>query len=1113
MLSKFSVKKPYTVIVAIVLVVILGFVSYSKMTMDLLPSINMPYAVISTTYSGASPETVEKVVTATLEQSMASVDNVEEVSSVSSEGVSMVILKFHENADMDSAMIEMRENLDLVEPYFPEEVGSSVIMKINPDMMPVMVSSVGISGKSDGEAASYIEEKIVPELKSVEGVASVSASGLIENYIDLTISAEKVKDLNSRLQEFYTEQAEKEIRDSVLKEAKKQAEEAASQQKEQLLSMGYSEENAQAAAEEIQSAAMEEAEKQADSLVEEQMKSVEIPETEITKDMLIGILSGQNFSMPAGSVSSEDGSSWLVRVGDELETPEELGSLVIMSIPDFGDVIMEDVADIGLSDNTSSMYTQVNGEYAVMLSLQKQPDYSTADVTNAVLARMEELEKENEGLSFHALMNQGDYVNVMIQTVLSNLIMGAGLAVIILILFLRKIRPTLIVAASILLSVVTAFVLMFLFGISLNMISMSGLALGVGMLVDNSIVVMENICRMLSEGKSAKEAAVEGAREVGGAITASTLTTIVVFLPIIFTEGLTRQIFTDMALTITFSLLASLVVALTLVPSASSRMLAKNFRMRRTFIDKLADGYAKLLDRSLNHRWIAIGLSIVMLAGSVILALRSGTELFPSMDSGSVSVSVSMPDTYSWDETCSALDDLYTTLSGVTDVETVGIINNGSSTGGDMSLLSMGSGGTNIYLLLKEERTATVDEIASEIREKTKDLPYEVSVSSANMDMSMLSGGDVAIDVYGSDLDDLRRSAQMVADAIGETEGIAEVDNGLSETTGELRIEVDKTKAISKGLTVAQVYAAVAEELSGAPTSGEITSGSTEYTITVRDDRDLQITAENLENLEIENTSEEKVRLGDIASVVKTEGFSSISRQGQERYVSVSASVDAGYISGTVNEQVEEKLRQLELPEGCRYEISGESESMRSTFNDMALMLVLAIVFIYLVMVAQFQSFLSPFIIMFTIPLAFTGGFLGLAAAGMPISAVAILGFIILVGIVVNNGIVFVDYANQQMEAGYTKRQALLRAGRNRIRPILMTALTTIFALVAMAVDTSMGAELMQPMAVATMGGLVYSTLLTLFLIPAMYSLMKREKKPVIRDEVSEIEGKAETDL
>ncbi len=1113
MLSKFSVKKPYTVIVAIVLVVILGFVSYSKMTMDLLPSINMPYAVISTTYSGASPETVEKVVTATLEQSMASVDNVEEVSSVSSEGVSMVILKFHENADMDSAMIEMRENLDLVEPYFPEEVGSSVIMKINPDMMPVMVSSVGISGKSDGEAASYIEEKIVQELKSVEGVASVSASGLIENYIDLTISAEKVKDLNSRLQEFYTEQAEKEIRDSVLKEAEKQAEEAASQQKEQLLSMGYSEENAQAAAEEIQSAAMEEAEKQADSLVQEQMKSVEIPETEITKDMLIGILSGQNFSMPAGSVSSEDGSSWLVRVGDELETPEELGSLVIMSIPDFGDVTMEDVADIGLSDNTSSMYTRVNGEYAVMLSLQKQPDYSTADVTNAVLARMEELEKENEGLSFHALMNQGDYVNVMIQTVLSNLIMGAGLAVIILILFLRKIRPTLIVAASILLSVVTAFVLMFLFGISLNIISMSGLALGVGMLVDNSIVVMENICRMLSEGKSAKEAAVEGAREVGGAITASTLTTIVVFLPIIFTEGLTRQIFTDMALTITFSLLASLVVALTLVPSASSRMLAKNFRMRRTFIDKMADGYAKLLDCSLNHRWIAIGLSIVMLAGSVILALRSGTELFPSMDSGSVSVSVSMPDTYSWDETCSALDDLYTTLSGVTDVETVGIINNGSSTGGDMSLLSMGSGGTNIYLLLKEERTATVDEIASEIREKTKDLPYEVSVSSANMDMSMLSGGDVAIDVYGSDLDDLRRSAQMVADAIGETEGIAEVDNGLGETTGELRIEVDKTKAISNGLTVAQVYAVVAEELSGAPTSGEITSGSTEYTITVRDDRDLQITAENLENLEIENTSEEKVRLGDIASVVKTEGFSSISRQGQERYVSVSASVDAGYISGTVNEQVEEKLRQLELPQGCRYEISGESKSMRSTFNDMALMLVLAIVFIYLVMVAQFQSFLSPFIIMFTIPLAFTGGFLGLAAAGMPISAVAILGFIILVGIVVNNGIVFVDYANQQMEAGYTKRQALLRAGRNRIRPILMTALTTIFALVAMAVDTSMGAELMQPMAVATMGGLVYSTLLTLFLIPAMYSLMKREKKPVIRDEVSEIEGKAETDL
>ncbi len=565
MLSKFSVKKPYTVIVAIVLVVILGFVSYSKMTMDLLPSINMPYAVITTTYSGASPETVERTVTATLEQSMASVDNVEEVNSVSSEGISMVILKFHEDADMDSAMIEMRENLDLVEPYFPDEVGAPVIMKINPDMMPVMVSSVGLSGKEDSEAASYIEEKIIPELKSVEGVASVSASGLIENYIDLTISEDKVADLNSRLKEFYTKQAKEEIRSSVLEEAEKQADEAAAAQKEQLLSLGYTEENAQAAADQVKSAAMEQAEKQADAVVEEQMKSVEIPETDITKDMLSGILSGQNFSMPAGSVSSEDGSSWLVRVGDELQSPEELEELVIMSIPDFGDVTMSDVADIALSDNTSAMYSRVNGEYAVMLSLQKQPDYSTADVTNAVLARMDTLEEKNEGLSFHALMNQGDYVNIMIQTVLSNLVVGAGLAVIILIIFLRRIRPTLIVAASILLSVVTAFVLMFLCGISLNMISMSGLALGVGMLVDNSIVVMENICRMLSEGKSAKEAAIEGAKEVGGAITASTITTIVVFLPIIFTEGLTRQLFTDMALTITFSLLASLVVALTLV--------------------------------------------------------------------------------------------------------------------------------------------------------------------------------------------------------------------------------------------------------------------------------------------------------------------------------------------------------------------------------------------------------------------------------------------------------------------------------------------------------------------------------------------------------------------
>ena len=1112
MLSKSSVKKPYTIVVGLVLVILLGIVSYTRMSIDLIPSINMPYAVITTPYVGASPETVEAVVTETLEQNMASVNNVEEVSSVSSEGISTIILKFQENANMDSAVLEIRETLDRVSGFFPDEVGSSVILKVNPDMMPVMVASVGMDGMDESQSASYIEERILPELKSVEGVASVSATGLLENYIHVTLTDEKIQKANETLQTFYKEKAEKEIRQALEEQAQQQAQAAGETQRQNALNMGVSAQQAEAAAEAAQNAVLEQFTQQEEALVAEQMEQVEIPETEITREMISGILSGENFSMPAGAVSSEDGGSWLVRVGDKIGTIEELENLTLMSVPDFGEIQMKDVAEIQCSDNTESLYSRVNGEYAIMLSLQKQPDYSTADVTNAVLDRMEELEQKTEGLQFYTLMNQGDYVNLMIQTVTGNLLWGAGLAVLILILFLRKIRPTTIVAASILLSVVTAFVLMFLCGISLNMISMSGLALGVGMLVDNSIVVMENIYRMWAEGKSAREAAIKGAGEVAGAITSSTLTTIVVFVPIIFTEGLTRQLFTDMALTITFSLLASLVVALTLVPAASSRMLRKNFSPRKTIWDTMAEKYAGLLDRSLNHRWVTIGLSVLLLAGSVVLALRSGTELFPAMDSGSVSVSVAMPQEYTWEESCDALDSLYQTLSGVTDVEAVGIMNeNGASAAGGMSFLSMGTGssGTTVYLLLQEERTAPMEEILEEIREKTETLPFEVSVSSANMDLSALTGGKIAVNVYGKDLDALREAASQVGQAIAQVEGTTEVDDGLGETQEEYRITVNKPEAIAKGLTVAQIYSAVSDVLAEDAAVTELTVGSIDYTVIVHDSWETPVTAATLGEILLETPSGETVKLSDIASIGVGEGFSSINRKGQERYVSVSADLQAGYISGTVNEEVEKALQQLELPEGCRFEMSGESESIRSTFQDLFLMLGLAVIFIYLVMVAQFQSFLSPFIVMFTIPLAFTGGFFAIAAAGLPVSAVCLLGFVILVGIVVNNGIVFVDYANQQMEAGLSKREALLTAGRNRIRPILMTALTTIFALLTTAVDTSMGAELMQPMAITTMGGLLYSTLLTLFLIPAMYSLMKREGKPGIQDEVGELEEKA----
>ena len=407
----------------------------------------------------------------------------------------------------------------------------------------------------------------------------------------------------------------------------------------------------------------------------------------------------------------------------------------------------------------------------------------------------------------------------------------------------------------------------------------------------------------------------------------------------------------------------------------------------------------------------------------------------------------------------------------------------------------MSGGGTSVYALLDEEAEASASKIIEEIRTKTEGFDFEVTASNSNMDISMLSGGAVVVNIYGSDLDSLRQTAKEVSDIVGSVEGTTEVDDGLGKTGNELRVTVDKTKAISKGLTVAQVFMAVNEAITPESSVTTITDGEIDYSVIVKDSRGGTVGAEDIEDIEVTGSTGETVRLGDIAEVINAESFASITRINQERTVSVTASLKDGYLSGDVNSDIEEQLESYTAPAGCRVKLAGENEMINQTFGDLILMILLAIVFIYLIMVAQFQSLLSPFIIMFTIPLAFTGGFLALFLTGTPISVVSLIGFVVLVGIVVNNGIVFVDYANQQRKAGLSKTEALVLTGRNRIRPILMTALTTILALATMALDTASGSEMMRPMAITTIGGLVYATFLTLFLIPALYSLMTRDKR------------------
>lgn len=1339
-MSKFSVKKPYTVLVAVIMVIVLGIVSFTKMSSDLLPNINLPYVIVMTTYVGASPETVETVVTKPVESAMATISNIENISSVSGENYSMVIMEFAQSANMDSVSLEIRESLDQIKSYWDDSVGSPIIMKLNPDMLPVMIAAVGMEGMSDAEISEYTQQNIIPRLESIEGVASASATGLIEESVHVVIRQEKIdaineqifgsidKDLEEAKQEIddgYAEIAdgEKEIADNLkeiaeneqdLADAKqkiedgkkeladkknelnsgkeeldKQREELTKQMSEgmaalidgkakleaniaslntqmmaQVVSLGgqdkYEEylqeyqtkqdsykaylgmmqyaaqstfsdadkavigqmlpgvdltvksddeirvalssaavdlknsatlsddvliniqtiltvntlesevaklktqadalddKMAELTAGQITAASkfgsseatltfgeaqIESAQSQLDSSEEqltsgreqidsayEQIDSAKeqladakeqlqdaAKQLEDSRDMaysnadMNGILTvetvknllmAQNFSMPAGYVT-EEGTQYLIRVGDKPDDVEQLKAMPLlnMNMDDVDIITLGDVADVFMTDNSAEIYTNVNGTPGIMLQMQKQTGYSTGDVSDAILDEFDQMLGENEDLILITLMDQGVYIDLVMDSILSNIVVGGILAILILILFLKDMRPTLVIAVSIPVSLITAIVCMYFSGVTLNIISLSGLALGVGMLVDNSIVVIENIYRMRNEGASMVEAAIEGTKEVAGAIAASTLTTVCVFLPIVFTDGITRQLFVDMGLTIGYSLLASLAVALTVVPAMASKVLKTVKESNETgFFERLSRLYEKTIAFALRWKWAVLGGVVLLFVLSAALSASRGIAFMPSMDSTQITISMETATDYKLEETAVISDELIERIRAIEDVEDVGAMAGGS----DYSLLLGGdsSSGNSVtmYVTLREDKKHTAKEVGKMIEEAASDLEgIKLSVNSEAMDMSALGGSGISIQVRGRDLDTLQRIATEVADILDNVEGVGEVSDGMEETTGELRVLVDRDKAIEYGLTVAQVFSQINAKITEDTGSTQLVTDTKEYDIIVIHQANADMGRDDIKDLLIDYTNKDSkkctVLLSDIATFEEHQGMDSISRDSQTRYIGVSATIAEGYNVGLVSEDVDKALEKYELPDGYSLVFAGENEMIMDAMEQLLLMLLLAVIFMFLIMVAQFQSLLSPFIIMFTIPLAFTGGFMGLYISGSEISVIAMIGFVMLSGIIVNNGIVLVDYINQLRENGMEKKEAIMTAGRTRLRPVLMTALTTILAMSTMLFSNDMGADMSKPMAIVIVGGLTYGTLLTLYVVPCIYDIFNRNKK------------------
>ncbi len=1361
-MEKFSVKKPFTILVMVVAIIILGFVSLSGMTTDLLPKMSLPYLLVITTYPGASPEKVESSVSEPVESALGSISGVKNVYSMSYENYGIVELEFADGTDMDSAMVKVSSALDSVKSALPEECGSPNIMEISMDMMASVYLAASYEGKDIQETSRFVEDTLIPYLERQEGVTSISDIGIVENSISVDLNQDKIDVLNEKIlaktndafadavdqlndakkqlleseqkladstqelvdgqkdiddgrtklddaqkeldeqkekledakgsledqkkdtenklatasqaldqlnalqTDLLTLQAQEESLKATITQIEKSLEEqgkttndipnvvagldqmstfltssqmegmtgmdsttvntmlgssgmslqslgidettwdaltpegrkellqktAAGYQTQKALLSGYKDyvsslnslqvekagvQAAVSAAEaelkksgvsytDIEKAKIEAAAgfgaasaqissgqsalNSAQTTLDSNKESLDSAQDQITEgwdsiadakkqladgwdqyhtslenfeaqkaealrnanaDQLVNmqtlsqLIYAQNFAMPAGYLDDAEDNSWLLKIGSNYESVDDLSNIVLTNIEDIGDVRLCDVADITVIDNADDSYARLNGQSAVVLSVFKSSTSGTNEVSKNIAAAISELEEQYPGLSVLTLMDQGDYITMIINGVLQSMIVGAALAILILALFLKDVKPTIVVAVSIPLSVLTALILMYFTDISLNMMSLSGLALGIGMLVDNSIVVIENIYRLRSKGVGAARAAVQGTRQVAGAIIASTLTTVCVFLPMVFTAGTVRELMMPISLTIIFTLAASLLIAMTVVPAAGSTLLRNSKEKKHPFFDKVQDIYGKMLAFCLKVKVVPLVIAIGLLVYSIWAVMRMGIVMIPDMTSNQIEISVQMPEDTDKEECYKRADqvlDAMTTIDGIGDV--------GAMAGGDTTLVASSSGMSDstydqfTFLVLTENENAgkeEVNRICREIEERTADIDCELTISTGMSEMSTMMGSGLSVKVYGDDLDTLTKITQDICDLAATIPGYENISNGQEEPDQVIRLVLDKDAAMRKGLTVAQIFSELNGKLTESTDAATVTIDGEDMKIVVKDGRE-PLTRENLldYNFEIQttddngNTVTEDHPLSEFATLKLEDGVQSINRENQSRYMTVTATVAEGSNATLLSRELQPLIDAYELPDGYTIDTAGESDMVNQMVIQMSKVLLLGLALIYLVMVAQFQSLLSPFIVLFTVPLAFTGGLIGLLLMNEPLSVMGMMGFVVLLGTVVNNGIVFVDYANQLRMGGLERREALIATGKTRMRPILMTALTTILAMASLLFGDDLSSQMSKGMAIVVAGGLAYATLMTLFIIPVMYDILFKRK-------------------
>ena len=1277
-MEKFSVKKPFTVLVAVIMVLMLGFVSISNMQTNLLPDVNTPFLMVVTVYPGASPERVESEVSDVMQNALGTVAGVESVTATSAENYSLLLMQFSDDTDMNSAMVKVSNKVDQTTASLPSSCLTPSIIEYSLNMNAFMTAAVSREGSDVYDLSEFVSDTLVPYVERKGGVSSVSTNGLIEKMVQVQLSQEKIDTINAKLLEVIDvqladarkqlESAEaqieagrkeydrqfknynKTVSDTVMQQFSGQVGEAVETVRKQAQALLDSVNQLIAVVQEpeIQQALIdvrdglqrvmdkfnETGMKDIDSLIEivaelrditdkltgalqqlqqrlntesgtegstaadladdlqvqqslntvyntlndvikamddvpglmstfsdalgtysqqqmqaymkftearemlneyekqlteakqqyEDAKEKAMASSDVSKmldiDTLAQLIYAQNFSMPAGYVKDSSGKSWLLKVGEEYDSIEDISGALLLHVDGFGDVRLSDVADVEVIDNAEASYTRLNGERAAVLKIYKGATSSASEVSDNCLSAFQELEAQYDGLHVVVLSNQGNYITIIVKSILSSMVIGAALAIIVLALFLRDVKPTLVVGFSIPLSVLFAVVLMYFTGMDLNVMTLAGLSLGIGMLVDNSIVVIENIYRLRGRGVPAARAAVQGAKQVGMSVVASTLTSVCVFLPVVFSSSIVKSLMQPMSLCIGYCLMASLIVALTVVPAAASTVLKKAEPKQLKWFDKIQDKYAKSLEWCFRHRALPLLAAVVLLAFCGWRVFSMGVELLPTITSNEAIVTLSTTKDLSKEDSYAIAGKAVEAMLEVDHVEEVGITTDTRVAGMDIGQLGLpttitdllnaaNSYGTyQVNVMLDESLSSSEIETARQALEDAlsgiEDCTAKVEISGMQELTSQLASG-LSVKIYGADAETLSQLSEKVVDIVNDTEGFANATNGLGSGDATINLQIDRDKVRSYGLTVAQVYQQIAAKLTTTTTAQTpVTVDGSTMSVQISNNLD-PVTKENMMDITFETTvmsadgttSTGTCTLADMATWDTGSAPDSITSEDQTQYVSVTADTLDGYNTTVQARVLEKKLNEFalsdEMPEGCSFSMGGESDSVNFMVNEMVQWLALALPFVYLVMVAQFQSLLSPFIVLFTIPLAFTGGLLGMLFTGQQLTMISLMGFIVLMGTVVNNGIVFVDYANQLRLGGMERRAALIATGKTRMRPILMTTLTTVLAMLQLVFSNDMASQLMSGMAIVIICGLSYATLMTLYIVPILYDILFRK--------------------